>query len=320
MAGSMLLPLLGMATDIMGGAIQAGTAGKMNRATRSHQIEMYERSVNVNRENWRMANEYNSPQQQMQRLRDAGLNPNLVYGDGATATGDTIQQSAPQQWNPENPGKGALPPGLIMGMYQMQQMAAQTNLTKEKIESENLNQRLTTVTTTLRELQAEYDRSRNDVQKATIQTQIDTANATLTNILQEIKLKSAHTENVTIGSSKMKQDMDIAIGDAILRWQKGDLELTKLGQEIRNIEADTRKKGAELSLVGAQTETQRWDAKLKELDTLMRANGISPTDSFVTQTLKSIFTPGVRGAAELWNKLLNYVRQHGSKTRERMKN
>jgi len=34
---------------------------------------------------WNMQNEYNSPLQQMERLKAAGLNPNLVYGNGATA-------------------------------------------------------------------------------------------------------------------------------------------------------------------------------------------------------------------------------------------
>lgn len=32
---------------------------------------------------WNMTNAYNSPTQQMQRLKEAGLNPNLVYGSGS---------------------------------------------------------------------------------------------------------------------------------------------------------------------------------------------------------------------------------------------
>lgn len=34
---------------------------------------------------WQMQADYNSPKAQMQRLREAGLNPNLVYGNGADA-------------------------------------------------------------------------------------------------------------------------------------------------------------------------------------------------------------------------------------------
>lgn len=39
-------------------------------------------------EQWYRENEYNAPDEQMRRLRNAGLNPNLVYGTG-TVTGNT---------------------------------------------------------------------------------------------------------------------------------------------------------------------------------------------------------------------------------------
>lgn len=42
---------------------------------------------------WKMNNQYNSPVEQMARLKEAGLNPNLVYGNGSV-TGNT--SSAPQ--------------------------------------------------------------------------------------------------------------------------------------------------------------------------------------------------------------------------------
>lgn len=38
---------------------------------------------NRNRESWRQQNEYNNPAAQMQRFKDAGLNPNLIYGQGS---------------------------------------------------------------------------------------------------------------------------------------------------------------------------------------------------------------------------------------------
>lgn len=40
---------------------------------------------------WNLANDYNHPIQQMERLRAAGLNPLLVYGSGS-ATGNTTSQ------------------------------------------------------------------------------------------------------------------------------------------------------------------------------------------------------------------------------------
>lgn len=47
---------------------------------------MYDIQKKDNIDFWNMNNSYNSPQAQMARLQEAGLNPNLVYGNGATAT------------------------------------------------------------------------------------------------------------------------------------------------------------------------------------------------------------------------------------------
>lgn len=57
---------------------------------------------------WNMQNEYNNPQAQMERLRKAGLNPNMIYGASPTsATGNAgqIAPSKPAPYNIDNPLK-----------------------------------------------------------------------------------------------------------------------------------------------------------------------------------------------------------------------
>lgn len=53
----------------------------------------YQQQKADNREMWNAQNQYNSPEQQMNRLRQAGLNPNLVYGKGADNTAQAINTS-----------------------------------------------------------------------------------------------------------------------------------------------------------------------------------------------------------------------------------
>lgn len=70
------------------------SVAKQNRKDRKFTKEMYEKQKADNLEFWNMQNTYNSPQEQMKRLQAAGLNPNLVYGDGATGNVASAPESA----------------------------------------------------------------------------------------------------------------------------------------------------------------------------------------------------------------------------------
>lgn len=72
----------------------------------------------ANRQNvefWNMQNKYNTPKAQMERLKEAGLNPNLIYGSGQTNTGvaGSIAASKPAPYNIQNP----VPAAIAAGMY-----------------------------------------------------------------------------------------------------------------------------------------------------------------------------------------------------------
>lgn len=81
----------------------------------------YSREIDL----WRMNNEYNTPAAQVQRLKDAGLNPALIYGTGASvATGNSKGAAhAPQASAPSRPNidfLGALSMGQDIKMKQAQ--------------------------------------------------------------------------------------------------------------------------------------------------------------------------------------------------------
>ena len=64
---------------MFGSMLGAGSQAATNRAN----LKLAKYQFDQNKEMWHMQNEYNRPDQQMDRLRAAGLNPNLVYGHGA---------------------------------------------------------------------------------------------------------------------------------------------------------------------------------------------------------------------------------------------
>lgn len=77
LAGMAGLQLLGGGVNLIGDIVS-------NRQNR----KLAEYSYQKNLEQWNRQNAYNHPSQQMARLREAGLNPNLVYGTGTV--GNTV--------------------------------------------------------------------------------------------------------------------------------------------------------------------------------------------------------------------------------------
>lgn len=64
---------------LLGSLLGFGSQQQTNAANMEIAKYQYEKNLEM----WHRNNEYNSPQAQMQRLKNAGLNPNLVYGNGA---------------------------------------------------------------------------------------------------------------------------------------------------------------------------------------------------------------------------------------------
>lgn len=92
-------PLVTMGIISAAGSLLSGLVGAGSQASaNAKNMELAEYQFDKNVEMWNMMNKYNLPINQMERLRAAGLNPNLVYGSQAV-TGNT-QSNAPQYQAP----------------------------------------------------------------------------------------------------------------------------------------------------------------------------------------------------------------------------
>lgn len=77
----------------------AGLAGTLFSSASSNKQarQSQDRANQQNIDFWKMQNAYNTPKQQMQRFQEAGLNPNLIYGQGNPGN---AQQIAPAKASP----------------------------------------------------------------------------------------------------------------------------------------------------------------------------------------------------------------------------
>lgn len=142
-----LLPLAGLAISGLG----LWSGGRQNKRNIKFQKEqnledrrweryMYDVKRKDALSDFDLQNAYNSPEQQMQRLKEAGLNPHLVYGSGATTEGATVRsstgaggnQAAPKVDNSYVSKSLSIIPQTMLMQGQLENMAAQ----RENIQSQ----------------------------------------------------------------------------------------------------------------------------------------------------------------------------------------
>lgn len=89
--GSALGGLFGLGGSAMGAKAAQKAVQEQNKGN----MELAKYQYQQNLEQWNRENEYNTPTAQMERLKAAGLNPNLMYGDtsagGSAASSPTFQ-------------------------------------------------------------------------------------------------------------------------------------------------------------------------------------------------------------------------------------
>ena len=100
---------------VLGGPV-GGLVGSLassllgNRGARNRQRLADQQNIKF----WNMQNAYNTPKEQMKRLKDAGLNPNLIYGSNAnTGTAGSVAPSKASPYSVQNPVPSAVQTALI---------------------------------------------------------------------------------------------------------------------------------------------------------------------------------------------------------------
>lgn len=78
--------IIGEGGSILGTALQAITANRAQKKQFEYNSKLMDKQNALNIANWQMQNEYNTPANQVARLRSAGLNPDLFYGQTSAST------------------------------------------------------------------------------------------------------------------------------------------------------------------------------------------------------------------------------------------
>lgn len=185
-------PFLLAGMNIGGGLFGAHQQSRYNRRYAAEQH-------GYNMELMRYQNEYNSPSSQMQRFRDAGLNPNLMYGQGSSGN----MESAPR-YPDIKPGdyQSALS-GVGTQVQQARLMSAQADLTEQKVNESGVKQDLM--------------KAQTNLVKANPYMKQSYVNALVTNLESAASLKKQEADFM----SSMTSDQ------SGVRWQRGFLKMQR---------------------------------------------------------------------------------------------
>lgn len=174
------------AAALAGAGISAAGAAQANKRGVALTREMRQSDIEM----WHKANEYNSPIQQMQRLREAGLNPNLIYGNGATHTAQQAPSAKVPEIQNELASMGQLNAVPILSMYQdMQVKNAQMDNLKKQMEytdSKIINEGLKAISTSVNTEKNQFTLGQA---RRLADSQFETAMANLDKIRQDVNLK-----------------------------------------------------------------------------------------------------------------------------------
>lgn len=247
------------------------------RKTRKWNEKMYKQQRADNLSDWHLQNSYNHPSSQMARLREAKLNPNLIYGDGANSPAAKLNTGDVKSWNPES------------AKFDGTAVSAQYFNTK------------------LQQAQIDNVRKTNDVLEQDIALKRNQALAILSQIAEadsrtarnkyDLSLAGELRQNVLDTASsnlaKLKADTTYTINQDQRAAMQSAQSLEKGIEEIGQLKANTAKTYAEKQYILEQINNAKKDGKIKDFEIKLNQRGISKNDNLA-----------VRLVAEFWDKIL----------------
>lgn len=232
---------------IAAGIMTAGSVGntasqaKSNRKSRRFAREENEKARQFALDDWNRTNEYNSPAAQMKRYRDAGLNPNLIYGQ--TNTADAVSSYKPNPYQEQAPQFDSAPVAAGLSLYYDNRLKAQTaeNAAAQKALIEAQIKK--TLAETAGVIQATLNSSFDLGLKSDLRsTSVDAAKATLDKLYADIGQTKASTQ-FTLDENARKEALQAhSIEQAVqnIISTKAGITLSryqtaKIKQEIQNL-------------------------------------------------------------------------------------
>lgn len=217
-----------------------------------------------NEQMWHMLNQYNSPMAQMQRYKEAGLNPNLIYGQSNTAPaistgGMDTANIGKGQYNPTPPHQWNLSTdlsGMMNSYLAFKESSARTN----NLEAQN---KVLQQEQLIKAAEVIGKGTDNEIKR----TQLDT--------LSKTSLEAAEA-----AIAKTRIESQTMVNRDVREAAQNSSNLREAAERILNLRG--------------QRVNQELDSQLKQLDIQLRQQGINWNDPWVLRVLQSLLETPIK--------------------------
>lgn len=248
--------------------------GKTNQKTRIYNTQMYHMQREHALADWNMANNYNSPQAQMDRFRTAGLNPNLIYGQQNEAP--ATRSSDVKAWNPTAP-RFEMDGGSILMQHQ--------HIKMQQAQMDSI-----AVSNQLKE--AERLVKMAQISSITQKTAKDKFDLDLSSELRNNTISAAQA-----GLNKTLADTQFTLNQDERNAASNAQTIQESASRILNMRQQNAQSQEEVNRIKRQIQGLTLDNRLKELDIQLKKNGIQPGDPLYMRILGQIVNDKEGGAA-----------------------
>lgn len=287
-----ILPLIAAAIPAVASAVSAIGSSISGKASRDYNTQMYVQQRKDNLADWNMQNEYNTPSAQMARLKAAGLNPNLVYGNGGvTQPSVAIRSASTGGYHAPNVGDAAIS-GAQSGINSLAAYQSM-ELTKQQINNLQTQNTVATQDALLKEAQR-YNVNADTGVKLTM-PDINRLNAQTMafdlGMKQDLKAGSLTAQQLELQSAAQKIDIDSQAN--VRAWLNTGMGIQEAAQRI----AESKQR-----VLNEQQQN-----RIRQFDEKLQAQGFTRNDPYYIRAamtaLKNLDLSGTSNNPEdFWKK------------------
>lgn len=240
----------GMAGAAIGGLFDIASSALNNK----YAVQQMELQNQMNIDQWRRENQYNSPTAQMQRLSAAGLNPNLVYGSGAT----TLSASSPKL-------EAAQKKAPDLGQYAVMAVNAMLKQKELDIREKEVDSKVD-----LNATQANWNKVRSDLDDL------------------KLALEELTFNNKVAGSDLMLQKLRESIDNLNASTRNYESMIGLNAVRAENLQSQTKLNNAKVEETYSRIKNIDQDTKVKAVDEILRNSQVDLTNQQILKLVSEI--------------------------------